>query len=105
MDDKREGGDTFDPDFCEKRCPVCTRARLGKRWAKFLQSIEMLVKGLEASVATWVKAAKRRVSTTARPTYERMNEPNSSEERTGKWKSRKALWSWRLGPTSMRKCM
>jgi hypothetical protein len=33
----------FDPDFCEHRCPVCTRARKGNRFAKFLQLIEMLV--------------------------------------------------------------
>jgi hypothetical protein len=33
----------FDPEFCESRCPICTRARQGNRLAKFLQSIEMLV--------------------------------------------------------------
>jgi hypothetical protein len=33
----------FDPQFCESRCPICTRARKGHRIAKFLQSIEMLV--------------------------------------------------------------
>ena len=33
----------FDPDFCEKRCPICTRARKGIRWARFLQAIEMVV--------------------------------------------------------------
>ena len=33
----------FDPDFCELRCPICTRARKGNRLARFLQSIEMLV--------------------------------------------------------------
>jgi hypothetical protein len=33
----------FDPDFCENRCPVCTRARQGNRFAKILQSIETLV--------------------------------------------------------------
>jgi hypothetical protein len=33
----------FDPDFCEKRCPVCTGARRGNRLAKFLQMIEMLI--------------------------------------------------------------
>lgn len=32
-----------DPDFCEKRCPVCTRARAGSGWARFLQRIEMVV--------------------------------------------------------------
>jgi len=33
----------FDPDFCELRCPICTRARKGNRLARFLQSLEMLV--------------------------------------------------------------
>ncbi len=32
-----------DPDFCEKRCPICTRARQGNRMARFLQRVEMLV--------------------------------------------------------------
>lgn len=30
----------IDPDFCEKTCPVCTRARRGNRLAKLLQAIE-----------------------------------------------------------------
>ena len=34
---------SFDPDFCESRCPVCTRAREGNRLAKFIQQIEMLI--------------------------------------------------------------
>jgi hypothetical protein len=33
----------LDPDFCERRCPVCTRARKGNRIAKILQFIEMLI--------------------------------------------------------------
>lgn len=33
----------FDPDFCELRCPICTRARKGNRLARFLQSLELLV--------------------------------------------------------------
>ncbi len=37
------GRGLFDPDFCEKRCPVCTRARKGNRFARFLQAIEMIV--------------------------------------------------------------
>lgn len=35
----------FDPDFCQKRCPICTRAREGNRVAGFLQQIEMAVTG------------------------------------------------------------
>lgn len=33
----------FDPGFCEKRRPVCTRARKGNRLARLLQSVETLV--------------------------------------------------------------
>ena len=32
-----------DPDYCEKKCPVCTRARAGNRLARFVQTIELLV--------------------------------------------------------------
>ena len=33
----------FDPDFCEKKCPLCIKARAGNRFARFLQAIEMVV--------------------------------------------------------------
>jgi hypothetical protein len=33
----------FNADFCEKDCPICTRARKGNRTARLLQRIEMLV--------------------------------------------------------------
>jgi hypothetical protein len=33
----------FDPDFCEKRCPICTRARRGSRLARWLQTLEMVL--------------------------------------------------------------
>ena len=33
----------FDPEFCEKRCPICTRARKGHRLAQALQKVELLV--------------------------------------------------------------
>jgi hypothetical protein len=36
-------GVPFDPDFCEHRCPICTKARKGQRWAQFLQKVEMFV--------------------------------------------------------------
>ena len=32
-----------DPDYCEKKCPICSKARRGHRLARFFQSIEMLV--------------------------------------------------------------
>ena len=30
-----------DPEFCESRCPVCTNARKGRVWARFIQKIEL----------------------------------------------------------------
>lgn len=33
----------LDPDFCEKQCPLCTRARAGNRVARLFQAIEMVV--------------------------------------------------------------
>lgn len=32
-----------DPEFCESKCPICTRARAGNRLARFLQRIELLL--------------------------------------------------------------
>ena len=31
----------FDPDFCERRCPICTQARQGNRLARALQRVEL----------------------------------------------------------------
>jgi hypothetical protein len=35
----------LDAEFCESYCPVCTRARKGHSFAKFLQKIEMVLTG------------------------------------------------------------
>jgi hypothetical protein len=35
----------LDADFCESRCPVCTRAREGHALAKLFQKIEMALTG------------------------------------------------------------
>lgn len=35
----------LDAEFCETKCPVCTRARDGKPFAVFLQKIEMALTG------------------------------------------------------------
>ncbi len=32
-----------DPDYCEFGCPVCTNARKGNPFAKFIQRIELAV--------------------------------------------------------------
>jgi len=34
-----------DAEFCEAHCPVCTKARKGNAFAKFLQKIEMALTG------------------------------------------------------------
>jgi hypothetical protein len=41
MADERRGW--FSPEFCESKCPVCTRARRGVGWAKLLQKIETII--------------------------------------------------------------
>ncbi len=33
----------FSPEFCERSCPICTRARRGIRWARLLQNLETTV--------------------------------------------------------------
>jgi hypothetical protein len=33
----------FSPEFCEKHCPVCTRARRGQRLARMVQKVELVV--------------------------------------------------------------
>jgi hypothetical protein len=32
-----------DPEYCETKCPICTRARNGHPVAKFFQKIELIV--------------------------------------------------------------
>jgi hypothetical protein len=33
----------FSPEYCQKRCPVCTPARKGHRFAKAIQKVELAV--------------------------------------------------------------
>ena len=33
----------LDAEFCESKCPVCTRARKGNAFAKFLVKIETII--------------------------------------------------------------
>lgn len=47
----------FDPEFCEKRCPVCTRARQGNKVARVLQAIETVV---TFGGCPWGRARQRR---------------------------------------------
>jgi len=47
----------FDPEFCENRCPICTRARKGHRLARFLQAVELLV---TFGVCPWGRARRRK---------------------------------------------
>ncbi|MCH5377307.1 MAG: hypothetical protein JJ992_25370 [Planctomycetes bacterium] len=32
----------FSPEFCERSCPICVRARRGIRWAWWLQRLERI---------------------------------------------------------------
>ena len=47
----------FSPDFCEKRCPVCTRARKGHRLAQTLEKVEMV---LTFGGCPWGRARQRK---------------------------------------------
>ena len=57
MTDKSNEAGRFDPDFCEHGCPVCTRARQGNRFARFLQTIETIV---TFGACPWGKARQRK---------------------------------------------
>jgi hypothetical protein len=45
------------PEFCEKRCPICTRARKGSKLAKALQRVELV---LTFGGCPWGRARERR---------------------------------------------
>jgi hypothetical protein len=47
----------FSPKFCEKNCPVCTRAREGHRLAMMLQKIEAV---LTFGGCPWGRARQRK---------------------------------------------
>jgi hypothetical protein len=55
--EKTDDQGSFDPDFCESRCPICTQARKGNRLAKFLQVIEMV---LTFGGCPWGRARQRK---------------------------------------------
>lgn len=44
-----------DPDVCENKCPICTKAREGNRLAQLVQAIELLVTlpGLKRSLRAY----------------------------------------------------
>jgi len=47
----------FSPEFCEKRCPICTRARKGSKVAGALQKVEM---ALTIGGCPWGRSRERR---------------------------------------------
>lgn len=47
----------FDPDFCERQCPICTRARQGHRLAKLLSRIEI---ALTLGGCPWGRARRKK---------------------------------------------
>lgn len=51
------GAGPYAPDFCEKRCPICTRARAGNAFARFLQRIELALTG---GGCPWGRARQRK---------------------------------------------
>jgi hypothetical protein len=51
-----------DPEFCESKCPVCTRAREGKLLARMLQKIELFVTRGKGCPAGQARLAKYGVS-------------------------------------------
>jgi hypothetical protein len=81
MSDRSETTGWFDPDFCESRCPVCTRARQGNRFARFLQTIEMVV---TLGGCPWGRARRRkygvRPSEPIRPNGEPAERPGDDRQ-------------------------
>lgn len=53
----RGGFTLLSPEFCERWCPVCTRARRGVAWAVWLQRLEMV---LTFGGCPWGRARKRK---------------------------------------------
>ena len=47
----------FSPGFCEKQCPICTRARQGNRLARMLQKVELVV---TLGGCPWGRARRRK---------------------------------------------
>jgi len=70
--EQQPGRQLFDPDFCEHRCPICTRARKGNRLARLLQAVEMLV---TFGGCPWGRARERKYGV-------KPNEPVPPEFRT-----------------------
>jgi hypothetical protein len=62
----------FDPDFCEHRCPICTRARRGNRVAKLLQAIEMVV---TFGACPWGRARQKKYGVRPNEAVPLSNEP------------------------------
>ena len=46
-----------DPDYCEFRCPICTRARKGNRLARIVQVVELV---LTFGGCPWGRARQRK---------------------------------------------
>ena len=67
----------FSPEFCERHCPVCTRARRGHRLARWLQTLEML---LTFGGCPWGRARRRKYG--VRPNQPLPDQRGSGEEKT-----------------------
>jgi hypothetical protein len=56
MSSGNDRGGLFSPEFCEKHCPICTRARAGHRLARALQRLELRLTG---GGCPWGRARRR----------------------------------------------
>ncbi len=66
----------LDPDFCETRCPICTRARKGYRLSRLLQRIETL---LTFGGCPWGRARQQKYG--VRPNEPRPENEEAARER------------------------
>jgi hypothetical protein len=78
MTDETEETGLFDPDFCESRCPVCTRARKGNRFARFLQVIETVV---TFGGCPWGRARQRKYGVKPNEPLPTQQDSNAVDER------------------------
>jgi hypothetical protein len=72
MTNANQDAGLFDPDFCEHRCPICTRARRGNRVAKLLQAIEMVV---TFGACPWGRARQKKYGVRPNEAVPLRNEP------------------------------
>ncbi len=68
----------FDPDYCERSCPICTRARQGHRLARALQTLELW---LTFGGCPWGRARQRKYGVRPDEPIPPRSDPASPPER------------------------